>query len=119
ELRQGGWLEIDYLWGCKGTSAQERSDLVVGLFVDKDGHFLMKDGVLWLHDIHESDFQAISKMKTGYCLDDRRLLIIPSDFPSVQYRLVVALQKNIAVGQKGWESFKHEFYERGGEQSLE
>lgn len=119
DLRPGGWLEISYPWYRFGKSSQDQSNLVVILFVDKDGHYLMKDGILWLHDIHEGPFQAAAQAKSLSCWWDRRLVFIPSDFPPGSYRLMVGLQKKIAVGEKGWESFRREFYERNGEQNLE
>ncbi len=119
ELRSGGWLEILYPWYRTGKSPQDQSNLVVALFVDRDGHYLMKDGVLWLHDIHEGPFQTAAQVKSPSCWWDRRLMFIPSDFPPGHYQLVVGLQKKIAVGEKGWESFRREFYERSGEQNLE
>jgi hypothetical protein len=91
----------------------------VALFADEQGNYWMRNGVFWLHDIHEAPFGRNSLMKLGFGYEEKRILFIPSDFPPGNYRLVVGLQKPVPPIQEGREAYEKEFYERGAAQNLD
>ena len=79
----------------------------------------MKNGVFWLHDIHEGPLGGLSRLKSGFIYGESRILFIPSDFPPGNYRLVLGLQKPVPAKQGGVEAFGKEFYERSDAQNLD
>ncbi len=117
-VKAGGILQVTYHWTRLKAGAQDSSDMVVALFIDPRGNYWTRDGVFWLHDIHELPAGKPAAMKLGRPYEDRRILFIPSDFPPGNYALVVGLQKQEPVG-KGQESFGREFYERNSAQNLD
>jgi hypothetical protein len=119
KVQTGGWVEIHYDWVRRGRSAADESQALIALFVDDEGNYLLKNGVLWLNDIHALSPEWLTRMKPGRAYQEKRILFIPSDFPPGRYRLAVGLQKNAPQLMKGTEAFNLEFYERGEAQNLQ
>ena len=117
-VQPGGRIEITYQWSRLGPSPPDDTDSVVALFADDQGNYWMRNGVFWLHDIHEGPLGR-SLMKPGFGYEEKRILFIPSDFPPGNYHLVVGLQKPVPSKQEGQEAYGKEFYERGGVQNLD
>ena len=115
----GGKVEITYRWTRLGPSPSDETDSVVALFADANGNYWMKNGVFWLHDIHEGPLGGLFRMKPGYLYEEKRILFIPSDYPPGRYRLAVGLQRSVSAKETGKGVFGREFYERGGAQNLE
>jgi hypothetical protein len=118
-VRPGDVVEINYRWVRRKASPQDSSDMVVGVFIDPKGNYWMKNGVFWLHDIHEAPTGGLAQLKPGSLLEDNRILFVPSDFPPGNYALTVGLQKKLPPLEMGKESFNREFYERNGYQNLD
>ncbi len=53
-VKPGDIVEMNYRWVRRKASPQDSSDMVVGVFIDPKGDYLMRNGVFWLHDIHEA-----------------------------------------------------------------
>jgi hypothetical protein len=119
EVQAGGWVEIQYDWVRQGKSPADESQALVALFVDEQGNYLMKNGVLWLHDVHALSPDWFSLLKPGWVYSEKRILFIPSDFPPGRYHLAVGLQKIAPQRVKGKEIFDLEFYERASAQNLQ
>ncbi len=123
-VQPGGMVEITYLWArtnFQGEQVKKASGTspVVALFIDESGRFWMKDGVFWLHDIHEPFGLSFGRLRKNRMYRETRILFIPSDFPQGKYHLVVGLQKEAPKRLPGMESYQYEFYERGDFQNLE
>jgi hypothetical protein len=118
-VKPGGIVEINYRWVRRKAGPQDSSDMVVGVFIDTKGNYQMKNGVFWLHDIHEPPTGNPSGMKPGLLYEDKRILFIPSDFPPGNYALTIGLQKKFPPLEAGRESFGQEFYERNSYQNLD
>jgi hypothetical protein len=118
-IKPGDIVEINYRWVRRKASPQDSSDMVVGVFIDPKGSYWMKNGVFWLHDIHEAPTGYLSQIKPGLLIEDKRILFIPSDFPPGNYALTIGLEKKLPPKETGKESFNHEFYERNGYQNLD
>jgi hypothetical protein len=114
-IKPGAILELHYHWARRKPSPQDSSDMVVGVFIDAHGSYWMKDGVFWLHDIHEPP----SGMRVGDLYEERRILFIPSDFPPGDYALALGLQRKLPPKAAGQEGFSKEFYERAAAQDLD
>jgi hypothetical protein len=119
KVQAGGWMQIHYEWTRQAKSAAGESQALIALFVDEEGNYLLKDGVIWLHDIHVLPPEWFSLMKAGWIYEENRILFVPSDFPPGRYHLAVGLQKNTPQLVKGKEAFDLEFYERGQAQNLQ
>ncbi len=119
QVQPGGRIEITYQWSRLGPSPPDDTDSVIALFADEQGNYWMKNGVFWLHDVHDRPLGDFSRMKPGYGYKEKRILFIPSDFPPGNYHLVVGLQKKAPPKQEGQEAYGKEFYERGGAQNLD
>jgi hypothetical protein len=119
QVKPGDIVEMNYRWVRRKAGPQDSSDMVIGVFIDTKGNYWMKNGVFWLHDIHETPTGNPSGMKPGFLYEDKRILFIPSDFPSGNYALTIGLQKKLPPPEAGKESFHQEFYERNGYQNLE
>jgi hypothetical protein len=119
QAEAGGVLTLHYLWGRKGSGSEDGAGQVMVIFLDGQGNYQVKDGVFWLHDIHEPPLYSFARLKPGKVYDEERVLMIPSDFPPGTYRIMAALQKAPAEINRGHESFKQEFYERASAQNLD
>ena len=119
--RAGGRLTLTYDWMREGASYADQSQLIAVYFVDDQGAYRLKDGLLWLHDVHESFYGLMSftRMKPRLWYEEKRTLFVPSDFPPGRYRVMVGLQKPGEIPRIGRESFTTDFYERAGSQNLE
>lgn len=117
-VRAGDIIEVTYRWVRRKPSAQDSTDMVSALFIDSHGSYWMKNGVFWLHDIHEPP-ENPPNMKLGALYEERRVLFIPSDYPPGDYALAVGLQKRAPARQEGEEPFSREFYERNSYQDLD
>lgn len=123
-VRQGGILEIGYDWYDSGLKDRRVGTIrgtsaIVALFTDEKGNYWMKNGLFWLHDVHEPFDGSFQDIRQDELCEEKRVVFIPSDYPPGHYRLVVGLQKQMSAGQPGSESFKQEFYERGAAQEME
>jgi hypothetical protein len=118
QVPAGGRIEVAYRWARDASAGEEPLGAVAVLFADEKGNYWMKDGVLWLHDIHEIPIPVTTMGKDLEYLE-KRVLFIPSDFPEGTYQLVVGLQRQIPLKNQGRESFVREFYERSGAQNLD
>ncbi len=119
ELAAGDILTLHYLWARRGPGGEDGTSQVMVLFLDEKGNYPLKDGVFWLHDIHDPPLYSFTRLMPGRVYDEERVLMIPSDFPPGNYRMVVALQKTLPEIHEGHESFRKEFYERASAQNLE
>ncbi len=119
QVKPGDIVELNYRWVRRKAGPQDSSDMVVGIFIDPKGDYWMKNGVFWLHDIHEAPAGYLAQLKSGTLLEDKRILFIPSDFPPGNYALTIGLQKRLPPREVGKESFNREFYERNGYQNLD
>ena len=119
EVEAGGILTLHYLWARKGPGTEDGAGQVMVLFLDEKGNYPLKDGVFWLHDIHEPPLYSFARLKPGRAYNEERVLMIPSDFPPGIYRVVMAFQKTPSEIRSGHESFRQEFYERAAAQNLE
>ena len=119
QAEAGEILTLHYLWDRKGTGNEDGAGQVMVIFLDEQGNYQVKEGVFWLHDIHEPPLYSFARLKPGRVYDEERVLMIPSDFPPGTYRVMVALQKSPAEIDAGHESFKQEFYERASAQNLD
>jgi len=119
DVEAGGILTLHYLWDRRGPGPEDGAAQVMVLFLDEKGNYPLKDGVFWLHDIHEPPLYSFSRLQRGKTYDEERVLMVPSDFPPGMYQVVVALQKMPAEIRSGQESFRQEFYERASAQNLE
>ncbi len=117
-VKAGGMLAVTYLWTRKGPNPCDASDGVVALFADSQENYWMKNGVFWLHDIHDPPLGSFNRLKAGLTYEEKRILFIPSDYPPGRYQLVVGLQKQVPR-QEGREAFEREFYERNAYQDLD
>ena len=117
-VKAGEIIQVTYRWARRAKSAQDASDIVAALFIDPHGSYWKKDGVFWLHDIHEPP-ENPSRMKPGKLYEEKRILFIPSDYPPGDYALAVGLQKQVPPRQEGREPFSREFYERNSYQNLD
>ena len=118
-VRPGQMVELHYRWVRRKSSAQDSSDMVVGLFINPQGKYWVKHDVFWLHDIHEPPMGYFTAMKRGCLYEEKRILFVPSDFPPGDYALAVGLQKKLPPLEEGRELFNHEFYERNSYQDLD
>jgi hypothetical protein len=112
-------VQVTYRWVRRKASVQDSSDMIVALLIDPKGSYWTKDGVFWLHDIHEFPMGSPPKMKAGVLYEDKRILMIPSDYPPGNYALAVGLQKQAPPREEGQEPFTREFYERNSFQNLD
>ena len=119
EVETGGILTLHYLWSRSGPGSEDGVGQVMVLFLDEKGNYPLKDGVFWLHDIHDPPLYSFARLKPGKVYNEERVLMIPSDFPPGIYRVVMALQKTPPEIRSGHESFRQEFYERAAAQNLE
>jgi len=115
----GKILTLHYLWERMGPGEEDGTAQVMVLFLDEQGNYPLKDGVFWLHDIHEPPLYSFARLEKGKVYDEERVLMVPSGFPPGDYRVVVALQRAPARVEKGQESFRQEFYERASAQNLD
>ena len=118
-VQAGGVVQVTYRWVRRKPSAQDASDMVIAMFIDPKGEYWMKNDAFWLHDIHPVPTGLPTQMKPGLLYEDRRLLMVPSDYPPGNYALAVGLQKQAPVREEGKEPFAKEFYERNSFQSLD
>lgn len=118
QVEAGGMVQVTYHWERMGASAFDRTQSVVALFTDDQGNFSTRNGVFWLHDIHEPLGSTFHDLKAGLEYVERRIVMIPSDYPPGHYLLSVGLQKKVGK-QEGQENFDKEFYERGAAQTLD
>jgi hypothetical protein len=118
QVEAGGRITLAYHWTRGGPSPFDQNGSVVALFADDHGNFWMKDGVFWLHDIHEGPLDSFSRLKPWKECVEQRVLFIPSDFPPGRYHLMVGLQKKVPPRKTGREAFDRGFYERSGYQNL-
>ena len=100
-VKPGDIVEMNYRWVRRKAGPQDSSDMVVGVFIDTKGNYWMKNGVFWLHDIHEPPTGNPSGMKPGFLYEDKRILFIPSDFPPGNYALTIGLQKKSRLQKLG------------------
>ncbi len=119
QVMAGGRMEVTYHWIRLGSSPCDRTDSVIALFADDEGNYRMRNGVFWLHDIHDGPQGPLSNLKPGYEYTEKRVLFIPSDFPPGNYHLVVGLQRSATPRREGQEPHGMEFYERSQFQTLD
>jgi hypothetical protein len=119
QVKAGGVLVVTYHWARRKASAEDASDLVVGLFIDLHGNYWMRNGIFWLHDIHEFPAGSLSSWKPSFLYQDQRIIFVPSDFPPGNYAIAVGLQKRESPREEGQEPFNREFYERNSYQDLD
>ena len=118
-VEPGGRIEMIFRWGLGKGEGRMRSQVsIMTLFTDEKGNYWMRGNVVWLHDIHETPFFA-GNMKPGLEYVEKRVLLIPSDFPPGTYFLMVGLQKGMTPKEEGRETFNQGFYERSGAQNLD
>ncbi len=117
----GGRLSLLYQWKRTGFSEADQAEQVVVYFVDDQGAYPLKDGVLWFHDIHApfSGRLSWSQLRPGLWYGEERTLFVPSDFPPGHYRMVVGLQRGVEKPRQGLENFNGDFYDRAEAQDLE
>ncbi len=118
QLKAGGFVTVTYHWIRTGRSVQDQSSSVVVLFTDDKGNYPTRDGLFWLHDIHEPFGSTFSGLKPGLEYVEKRVVMIPSDYPPGKYQLMLALQKQTPK-EEGQETFNKEFYERSAAESLD
>jgi hypothetical protein len=118
KVKAGRILEIHYQWVRRRVSPEDGADLVFGLFIDRHGSYWMKNGVFWLHDLHEPPWQGNSA-PLGTLFEERRVLFVPSDFPPGDYALSIGLQRSQPSVKEGKEAYDKEFYERASAQNLD
>jgi Protein of unknown function (DUF2723) len=116
----GGRLTLNYQWARTRPSEADRSEWVTVYFVDDQGAYPLKQGLLWLHDIHEPFNGRLpwSGLHRGFWYGEERVLFVPSDFPPGHYRIVVGLQKPGEAPRTGREPFTGDFYDRAESQDL-
>jgi hypothetical protein len=118
QLKAGGFVTVTYRWTRRGKSIEDQSSSVVALFADDKGSYPTREGVFWLHDIHEPFGSTFANLKPGLEYVEKRVVMIPSDYPPGKYQLMLALQKQ-NVKETGQETFNKEFYERSTAESLD
>ncbi|HVZ80753.1 MAG TPA: DUF2723 domain-containing protein [bacterium] len=118
-VKAGGIVEIHYQWVRRRPSPQDRTDLVVGLFIDRHGSYWMKNGNFWFHDLHEPAGEGFAAIRPGTLREEKRVLFIPSDFPPGDYAFSIGLQRVLPPKEQGQEAFDKEFYERTAAQDLD
>jgi hypothetical protein len=118
QLKAGGFVTVTYCWTRKGKSVEDQSSSVVALFTDEKGSYSTREGVFWLHDIHEPFGNTFTNLKPGLEYVEKRVVMIPSDYPPGKYQLMLALQKQ-NIKETGQETFNKEFYERSAAESLD
>jgi len=118
QLKAGGFVTVTYHWTRSGRSVEDQSSSVVVLFTDDKGSYPTRDGLFWLHDIHEPFGSTFSGLKPGLEYVEKRVVMIPSDYPPGKYQLMLALQKQ-TLKEEGQETFNKEFYERSAAESLD
>jgi hypothetical protein len=117
-VKAGDFVLVTYHWARQGASQDDHSDSVLGLFTDEKGAYSTREGVFWLHDIHQPFGGVFEALKPGLEYVEKRVILIPSDYPPGRYQLMLALQKKI-LQEQGQETFNKEFYERSASQSLD
>jgi hypothetical protein len=117
----GGRLSLNYQWKRTGSSEADQAEQVAVYFVDRQGAYPLKDGLLWLHDIHApfSGRLPWRGLRGGFWYGEERTLFVPSDFPPGRYRIVVGLERGVEKPRKGLEAFNGDFYDRAEAQDLE
>ena len=118
KVKAGEFVQITYRWERTGTSIYDKTDSVLALFTDEKGSYSTREGLFWLHDIHQPFGLLFDQLKPGLSYIEKRIVMIPSDYPPGRYQLMVALQKQIHQ-QAGQETFNKEFYERSAAESLD
>lgn len=95
---QGSRVEVTYDWARTGAGPQEDASWLVVLFTDAEGNFPIHDGVIQLHGIHRpfDGNLPLWGMKGGRIYREKDVILIPSNFPPGEYRVVAALQKGVA-----------------------
>ncbi len=118
QVEVGGMVQVTYRWQRKGPSADDQTQSVVALFTDEKGSYSTREGVFWLHDIHEPLGGTFNGLSAGLEYTEKRIVMIPSDYPPGHYVLSVGLQKKVTK-REGQENFDKEFYERGASETLD
>jgi hypothetical protein len=91
----GGRVGVSLDWVRTRPGPQDEARWIVLVFTDAEGNFLVRDGVLWFHDIHRPFGGGFSfpKMPLGQVHREKGEIWIPSDYPPGEYRLMAALRK--------------------------
>ena len=118
KVKAGDFVMVTYHWERTGLSLYDKTDSMLALFTDEKGSYSTREGLFWLHDIHEPFGTVFTDLKPGLEYVEKRIVMIPSDYPAGRYQLMLALQKKINQ-QEGQETFNKEFYERSASQSLD
>lgn len=118
QVMAGDFVTITYQWTRKGKSVDDQSSSVLALFTNEKGSYSTREGLFWLHDIHEPFGSTFANLKPGLEYVEKRVVMIPSDYPPGKYQLMLALQKRTAK-ETGQETFNKEFYERSAAESLD
>jgi hypothetical protein len=118
KVRAGDFVVVTYHWERIGASLYDKTDSLLALFTDEKGSYSTREGLFWLHDIHEPFGTAFTALKPGLEYIEKRVVMIPSDYPPGRYQFMLAFQKKIDQ-QQGQETFNKEFYERSASQSLD
>ena len=118
QVKAGDFVTIIYHWTRRGKGIEDQSSSVVALFTDDKGSYPTREGLFWLHDIHEPFGSTFANLKPGLEYVEKRIVMIPSDYPPGNYQLMLALQKQTAK-EEGQETFNKEFYERSAAESLD
>jgi hypothetical protein len=117
-VKAGDFVTVTYHWERTGKSVYDQTDSALVLFTDEKGSYSTREGLFWLHDIHEPFGRLFTGLKPGLEYVEKRVVMIPSDYPPGKYQLMLALQKQ-TVQEKGQETFNKEFYERSASESLD
>jgi hypothetical protein len=118
QVKAGQFVTVTYHWARRGKSVEDQTSSVLALFTDDKGNYSTREGVFWLHDIHEPLGSTFASLKPGLEYVEKRVVMIPSDYPPGKYQLMLALQKQTDK-ETGQETFNKEFYERSASESLD
>jgi hypothetical protein len=118
QVKAGDFVTVTYHWTRREKSVEDQTSSVVALFTDDKGSYPTREGLFWLHDIHEPFGSTFANLKPGLEYVEKRVVMIPSDYPPGKYQLMLALQKQTPK-EEGQETFNKEFYERSAAESLD
>ncbi len=118
QVMAGNFVTMTYYWTRRGKGVEDQTSSVLALFADEKGSYSTREGLFWLHDIHEPFGSTFANLKPGLEYVEKRVVMIPSDYPPGKYQLMLALQKQTAK-EIGQETFNKEFYERSAAESLD